>query len=183
MLGRLEFDPEERVVCFDADGTWSVEPVRSTWPHENLNGHRFGHVRTGRPGANGGVSHRGVWIVGAVVGALPETTADEERQPRRIAAVSKRHPRRFEAGSDLQRDLLLLIRSAKSRMAKNRALDLGQALAETLEDLIGLEDDPAAPVRGAVLDWDQERATADLHRKMRAKGKDPTGYRAREVLH
>lgn len=173
-----------QVVCFDADGKLTVEAVNNAWPHANWHGRRFGYTAKGYSIAGSKPDHHiGVWVIGTVVATLNSPRSKASPKVGLIPPPARKHPSRFGPRSDLKRDLLLLVRSAKHRMAKARNHDLGQALAETLEDLIAREDDPAAPVRGAIHDWDEDRATEDLHRKMRAEGKDPSGARAREVLH
>ena len=68
-LARLDCGHDDRVVCFDAAGELTVEPVRMAWPHQNWQGRRHGFVRDGRRFGKGAEHHPGVWVIGTVIGA------------------------------------------------------------------------------------------------------------------
>ena len=85
---------------------------------------------------------------------------------------AKRRPGKFEAGSDILKDLVNVVRSAMYRVEHGSSPSFDRALHETLEDIQARKERPAARTRGVLLDHDYDRAHDDLVDKLKAEGRD-----------
>jgi phage regulator Rha-like protein len=86
---------------------------------------------------------------------IAETRALTVRTPALPAATRDRMPGPFEPGSDVLKDLILAVYSAKQRVKLEGWTDFGEALTDTLADLRAMRD--GRRPRGKVYDWADRR--------------------------